>query len=130
MIVGDRGGKGKKVWAKYLLGIPLGGRFSMVGVPTLSLEQEVSLIYMFLPKNTLEHSVSFHPVLSPSISFQHVPRCDLHWICDIPSPSGTFHSLPEPFTNILDCSEFSHYEFHHSARILVNFLPLGLRLLI
>ena len=79
----------------------------MVGVPTLSLELEVSLIYMFLPKNILEHSISFHPILSPSIIFQHVPRYDLHWIRDIPSPSGTFRSLPEPSTNILDCSEVS-----------------------
>ena len=105
--VGDKGREKGKVGSKYLLEIPLGGRFSMVGVPILSLELEVSLIYMILPKNILEPSISFYPVPSPSITFQHVLRCDLHWICDVLSPSGTFHSLPEPSWDILDYSKFS-----------------------
>ena len=55
-----------KTSIKHLLWNSLRGECSRVGVPTSSLELGVSLIYTKLPKNLIEHSISF-------LLFYHLP---------------------------------------------------------
>ena len=73
-------------------GVCLKGRGCLLraGGAYFSLELEVSLIYMFLPKNILEHSISFYPVPSPSSMFQGVTCTGFVTFCHLLEHSGSF----------------------------------------
>ena len=87
----------------YKKGGSLKGRGSLqrAGGAYFPLELEVSLIYMFLPKNILEHSISFHPVPSPSSMFQGVTCTGFVTFCHLLEHSGSFLAHSNRFSIIL-----------------------------